>query len=286
MNVIRMWGGLGNQLFIYALYEKFRIIGKETYIYLDKDSYLSHTNKNIIYQLPLLNLSPMEYDKSEKLHKYLTSQNLFVRLKRKFDGKQYFEKEHGLFERTVFDLDNKIITGYFQTEKYFDDISDTIRNKICFFEADKGKVLELAQKIKNENAISIHVRLTDYQQFNNLYGGICNKRYYQNAVEYIKNNISNPVFYIFSDDLQQALLMLKDYNCVPVDINRGEKSYLDMYLMSQCKHHIIANSSFSWWGAWLNSNPEKMVIAPSRWVNTDNTPDICPNSWIRLGNEE
>jgi hypothetical protein len=116
--------------------------------------------------------------------------------------------------------------------------------------------------------------------------GLCTPEYYRIAIDYIKNNVDNPSFYFFSDDIEwvEQHLNFKDVNATYIGHNKGEKAYEDMRLMQYCKHNIIANSSFSWWGAWLNSFPQKIVIAPKRWMNIDglNTDDLIPDSWIRL----
>lgn len=95
--------------------------------------------------------------------------------------------------------------------------------------------------------------------------------------------MKNPVFYVFSDDLEwiKENLPLSD-DSVLVDWNRGTDSWQDLYLMSQCKAHVLANSSFSWWGAWLDANPNKVVVTPAVWVNHIDAPDVVPDSWVRL----
>ena len=110
----------------------------------------------------------------------------------------------------------------------------------------------------------------------------CNLDYYKRAVEYIKVHIENPVFFVFSDDKEYVTNNLQVENAVYVDFNSGSDSWQDMFLMSQCKHNIIANSTFSWWGAWLNGNLGKIVVAPSRWMTTFENDEIIPPNWIRL----
>lgn len=145
------------------------------------------------------------------------------------------------------------------------------------------------KKIINSNSISLHVRRGDYENNSSakrLHGGICTLNYYKQAIELVASRIKNPVFFIFSNDLKWARenLELEKYKQVLVNLNKGNNSYKDMYLMSKCKHNIIANSSFSWWGAWLNANPKKIVICPKRWYNNKrlDSKDIVPESWIRI----
>ena len=134
-----------------------------------------------------------------------------------------------------------------------------------------------------QSPISIHVRRDDYlsSKYVSGFGGICTIEYYNKAVERIKEEVIDPVFYIFSDDINWCRENLKLEQGVFIDWNTGKESWQDMFLMSQCKHNIIANSSFSWWGAWLNSNSEKIVIAPRIWWN-GLKDDVVPDSWIRI----
>lgn len=285
MIIIRMCCGLGNQLFLYGMYEKMRSLGKETYIYLDSASYANPNNPTSTYQLPLLNLNPAELPVSEHFMRYLSSRKLYHRVLRRLDRRIYFEKEDGMFDPKVLRRDNAILLGFFQTEKYLEDVSEVIRSKIHFEGSDDPAYSEILEKMSEENSVSIHVRLTDYLKNKNVFEPIYDSDYYQKAIEIMKEKVPNPVFYLFSDDLDAAKKILSGYDVIPVSFNRGSKSYLDMFLMSQCKHNIIANSSFSWWGAWLNSYHDKIVIAPKRWLKTARMLDICPENWIRVGGE-
>ena len=145
----------------------------------------------------------------------------------------------------------------------------------------------ISEEIKQLNSVSIHVRRTDYISNipANNYHGTCNETYYIEAMKIIGKKISNPHFYIFSDEPEWFKANIKtNFQVTFVEHNKNEKSFEDMYLMSLCKHNIIANSSFSWWGAWLNSNENKQVIAPANWFQdkTKNTKDLLPETWIKL----
>ena len=180
--------------------------------------------------------------------------------------------------------DNSYINGYFQTEKYFSSIRDTILKDFTLTEPLSPKNQEMLDNIKNSSAVSLHIRRGDYVALQDIYE-LCSLDYYKSAVEHMLNNVKNPHFFIFSDDIpwvEENLKINAPYTLVNInDIPRG---YFDMWLMKHCKHNIIANSSFSWWGAWLNENPEKIVIAPKTWVKKDNDAfkDIIPHKWIRL----
>ena len=135
-----------------------------------------------------------------------------------------------------------------------------------------------------KNSISIHIRRGDYlhPKFNHLYGNICTIEYYKEAITILQQKYANLHFYIFSDDISWVKENLPIVPSTYIDWNKKEDSWQDMYLMSQCKHNIIANSSFSWWGAWLNNNPNKTVICPSRFMNLNQQSDIVPEDWIQI----
>lgn len=179
------------------------------------------------------------------------------------------------------------LRGYWQTERYFAEEFETIRADFTFRQPLAGRNIELAEEIGASNAVSLHLRRGDY--VSNLKAqathGVCSLDYYQAAIKYIADCVEAPHYFVFSDDMDWVKKNLKIAQpCRYVDHNRGQESYNDMRLMSFCKHNIIANSSFSWWGAWLNPSSDKIVIAPRRWFNVSHfdTRDLhCPG-WIVL----
>lgn len=178
------------------------------------------------------------------------------------------------------------LSGYWQSEKYFKSVSETIREDFVFKHALEGENLVLAQQMKACNAVSLHVRRGDYisdANTNNTHG-VCSLDYYRDAITYIMERVSTPHFFIFSDDIAWCREHLSlDSTCTYVDHNKGNDSYRDMQLMSLCHHHIIANSSFSWWGAWLNTRADKIVIAPKHWFASGyQTHDLIPAEWLML----
>jgi Glycosyl transferase family 11 len=184
--------------------------------------------------------------------------------------------------------DDCYLTGYWQSEKYFENQADLIRQDFSFLEPCSAANLAIQLRIQQKNAVSIHVRRGDY--VNNAatlaVHGVCTLAYYEQAINYLKARVANPHFVVFSDDLEWVRnnlgKLLPDAHEY-VSNNQGSASYNDMRLMSACRHHIIANSSFSWWGAWLNPRPDKMVIAPRRWFNrAADTPDLLPSAWLTL----
>jgi hypothetical protein len=212
---------------------------------------------------------------------------ILVKIIRKIFGqrKTEFKELYLGFCEHVFLLNNDTYyNGYWQSHKYFSNIEDLIRKKFEFHVIQSEKNLKCLEKISSSNSVSIHIRLGDYIN-NPVYTGICTMEYYRKAIDYIKENVANPVFYIFSNDITGTINNMGILNdSYFIDWNIGENSYLDMYLMSKCKHNIIANSSFSWWAAWLNANINKIIIAPNRWINDDRVDinDILLPDWIKL----
>lgn len=182
--------------------------------------------------------------------------------------------------------DNSYLVGYWQSEKYFSDASETIRADFTFMPSLSKQNAELAGRIGQTTAVSLHVRRGDYVSDAKASAahGLCSLDYYRAAVLHMAAHVERPEFFVFSDDIAwvKANLMI-DFPCQYVDHNVGAESYNDMRLMSLCKHHIIANSSFSWWGAWLNPKPDKIVIAPRKWFVTDKSVDnLYPAGWVLI----
>lgn len=178
------------------------------------------------------------------------------------------------------------LSGYWQSEKYFADWAAQIRADFTFQQPLESKNAELAKQISQLNAVSLHVRRGDYaiNLKTNATHGLCSLDYYQESIRYIADRVGQPHFFIFSDDITWVNSNLKmDFPHVYVQHNHGADSYNDMRLMSLCRHHIIANSSFSWWGAWLNSNMDKIVIAPQKWfAKQTDVQDLFPDGWVIL----
>ena len=181
--------------------------------------------------------------------------------------------------------DNTYLDGYWQSEQYFIEFSDKIRADFTFKLPFSKQNAEIAKYIAQVNAVSLHVRRGDYvSNKKNAFISVCSLDYYRAAIEQTKSQVDKPVFFVFSDDIDwvKSNLVL-DKTTVFVSHNDGSESFNDMRLMSLCKHHIIANSSFSWWGAWLNANPNKIVIAPKQWFASKlDDSDLVPANWLRL----
>ena len=280
MLVVKVQGGLGNQMFQYALYKKFLKQGKNVKLDLD---FFSKCKAHNGYELEkVFNLTPKIATKSEIKKLFYTGEDKISRLKLRLFGqkKTYYAEEEFKFLKNVLSENNRYLNGYWQSEKYFKDIREGLLKDFSFTEEEN----EITKQIKSHNSVSLHVRRGDYlsESCSAIHNVMANSLYYERAIEYISKNVSNPHFYIFSDDPKWVKENFKIENSTIIDFNTGENSYKDMYYMSLCKHNIIANSTFSWWGAWLNQNNNKIVLAPNKWFNTMSAPDIVCEDWIKI----
>jgi hypothetical protein len=197
-------------------------------------------------------------------------------------------ERHFHFDPDVLQLsDGVCLLGYWHSERYFADVAELVRNEFHFLNEPCDENALCAERLAQSNSVAIHVRRGDYASnpTTNAYHGLCGIDYYNQAVEYMQQRVSDPQFFVFSDDLDWArdnLTLGGDAEFV--DHNHGDASQEDLRLMSLARHNIIANSSFSWWGAWLNQNESKIVVAPKRWVNDPsiNTSDLLPPAWIAI----
>lgn len=285
MIITKLTGGLGNQMFQYAigrsLSEK-----NNTQLKLDIAGYQKQfgvTPRQ--YGLNVFNIKEdFALEKDIKKIKY----GSLVRQKLRLTSSGYVkEKYSNIFIKNILDLQKDIyLEGFWQTEKYFLMIADIIRKEFSlrneFNNLDKG----LLEVIDNSLSVSLHIRRGDYvaNLKTNQFHGACSLEYYQAGIDYLKNRFGSVVLFIFSDDIEWVKDNLKTDQKIIFVSNGKLKDYEELVLMSKCKHNIIANSSFSWWGAWLNNNPVKIVIAPKNWFNNvkANKNDIVPESWVRL----
>jgi hypothetical protein len=227
------------------------------------------------------------------LHNYaLSSLNIEENIATDRDIEQLFEikEKHFHFDPGFFNLsDNILIRGYFQTEKYFLDIEEIIIKECNCKHPAAGKDRELLKQINSLDSVSLHIRRGDY--VTNTYEDqilvSAELEYYNKCVKYITETIKEPHFFIFSDDpdwVKQNLTL--DYPMTFLDHNDASTNYEDLRLMSHCNHNIICNSSFSWWGAWLNRNPEKIVCAPKKWFSDEtkyiDSRDLVPERWVKF----
>lgn len=289
MIVMRLKGGLGNQLFQYALGRHLSII-KNTPLHLDTSSYKTDTLRE--YRLDSFQINARHSDKiaffstegrARHLNKIIQGiRGIF------FKPYQIIKEKNFSFDPTILDCsEDAYLDGFWQSEKYFSSIAQIIREDLRLKTAIQGPLQEIAEQIQTTNSVSLHVRRGDYvlNPTTTAYHGVCGTEWYESAVKIIDEKVNQPTYFIFSDDYAWAKENLQFQSPAVFIIPSPEgQECNDMHLMSLCKHNIIANSSFSWWGAWLNTNPEKIVIAPKNWfiAGPQNTQDLIPDSWLRV----
>ncbi len=179
------------------------------------------------------------------------------------------------------------LDGYWQSEKYFADCADVLRREFTPQAPLEPANAALAARIDQVNAVSLHVRRGDYvsDPKTSRYHGTCSIDYFCRAVDYVAARVADPHLFVFSDDREWATANLRlPIPTTVVDVNPPDRGYRDMQLMARCRHHVLANSSFSWWGAWLDPSPDKIVVAPHRWfaVADAESEDRLPQAWVRV----
>lgn len=293
MVIVRIIGGLGNQLFQYAAGRQLaqRL---NTPLKLDVTAYkhyplrcykLAHFSikANLTRSYEVATLNP------EYRCRFVTPLGGVIR--RMTPSKQRIvlrEDMIGPVRREVLEAAGDVyLSGYWQSEKYFATVATLIRREFSVKSEPDARNQEMAARIMNCNAVSLHVRRGDYviNPDTNRLHGVCEIDYYQSCVKELVKHVSQPHFFVFSDDPEWVRNNLQlSYPATLIAHNGAAKDFEDLRLMSLCQHHIIANSSFSWWGAWLGRNPDKWVFAPRRWFRDAqiDTSDLIPAGWVRV----
>lgn len=290
MNIVRINCGLGNQMFQYAFYLMLKKLNSETKLDISEFKYRKYHNG---YELErIFNINPTyatkkECDKIADVSKRLLDEirRDFLKIRKKSVGKLIAETDANLnYKEHLLKETNSFFIGYWQSEKYFLPISDSIRNEFTFKNELDPDNLAVKEHIEQTNSVSIHIRRGDYMKKRRVgnIGSVCSLSYFEKAIGLITQKVNTPIFFVFSDDVPWAKENLKIDNVRYIDINYGNNSYKDMQLMSLCKHNIISNSTFSWWGAWLNNNANKIVCAPSIWFRDIKMVDIIPDKWQKI----
>jgi len=286
-------GGLGNQLFQYAAAKRIAVVNNSP-LKLDIAEYQENSSRQ--FQLNNFNIiagiaSPENlsyFYRYRGLNLKAISLN-FIQNFLPYSKRIYIKEPSFEFNPRVLTVSkNAYLEGYWQSERYFKDIEDIIRQEFTLKKPLlSSKNPRIALEMKNYPSVSVHIRRKDYltPKLSKIFH-VCPSEYYYSAIDSIKKRLKNPVFFVFADDINWAKESLAKFpeKIVFVSDQNINKDYEELHLMSQCKHNIIANSSFSWWGAWLNKNPEKIVIAPKNWFkdNSKNTKDLIPEGWIKL----
>ncbi len=288
MKIVNIIGGLGNQMFQFALYLALKNKFPDEQIKIFTGAYKGYAKHNDYELNRVFGLSAQEATRSDMCHlayPYLNYRmwqiGFHLMPKRRT---MLNEKIFGHYYSEVFEKSDCYYDGYWQNERYFSDIRQEILMAYMPISIDQRNA-SVARKLSTSNSVSIHVRHGDFLD-KKLYRGICDLDYYRTAIERMMKETDVELFCIFSNDIEWCkenivpMLYGKDY--ILADWNTGADSYLDMYLMSQCRNNIIAHSSFSWWGAWLNQYPQKIVIGPRKWVNIKNSEFQLNPSWIKI----
>lgn len=278
MIIVNLYGGMGNQMFQYAYGRSLSLLNNSK-LYLNVSKLNSFSKRK--YELHVFNINgillPNSISRIINFISYKVPQKYVIREKKLTRSNKFEDRKSSL----------AIIDGYWQSEKYFADVATEIKKEFTFKSKPDKKNKKMLDMISGSNSVSVHVRRGDYvnDAKTKSVHGVDLSSYYLNAVKHIKKNVSDPVYFVFSDDINWCKNNLNlDGEAHYVDHNRGNKSYEDLRLMSNCKHNIIANSSFSWWGAWLNSCKNRIVVAPSRWfVDEDrDIGDLIPLDWVKI----
>ena len=288
--------GLGNQLFQYVMGRQLSLIHNVD-LKLDVRHFDSQKLRAFKLNHYRINAEIAREQEIEGFLKPYLNSGLYYKVFRKIahqfpkHQRRYFkENEWWVYEQDILKTPSSVyIEGYWQHYKYFENLHPQILDELTINEGYNSDVAKLVSEIENNpNSISLHIRRGDYitdSQANSLMG-IMPLSYYYSAIAYLKHRLPAPHIYIFSDDLDWVFDNLKtDIPVTLVDIEDGKKDYLELDIMSKCRHQIIANSSFSWWGAFLNRNPDKIVIAPQKWVvppNINSKINIQMPTWIKL----
>ena len=286
MIITRISGGLGNQMFQYAIAKAMAKRNNDTFK-LDLSFYPRQSLRK--YELDLFKIVENIAIKSE-CRTFRGNEGLIYKVFKKLNltvprpVSYVKEIQNTVFEEDVFDHNGDIyLDGFWQNEKYFKDIKAELTQEFSPINDISKEAQNYLEDIKNCNSVSLHVRRGDYisdQHTNNVHG-VCGLDYYKRAIKHMVEHTNEPVFYIFSDDIVWCKKNF-DFLDENVFVDATKSTIDDLELMKNCKHNIIANSSFSWWGAWLNNSDKQIVISPLHWVkNNPNNFKWVPDTWLQ-----
>lgn len=290
MIIVQLKGGLGNQLFQYAaglsLATMHGVEVKVDISALKKPDEEIGTARNFELQhikVPPAIATQAEIDEVVKKNAVTIA---FQKLLPPYQRKVYKEASFN-FDPNFYKAGSHLyLKGYRQSEQYFYNIKERVRSTLALRDQLTSHLEDTTKELQSVNSVSVHIRRGDYTDVKVTdYHGMLPYQYYQSAIQYIQAKIEKPLFYIFTDDVK----WVKENMPFPasskyISENVTKSHYEDFYLMSRCRHEIIANSSFSWWAAWMNPNINKLVIAPKNWFNNTalDTSDLIPSDWIRI----
>jgi len=285
MIITQIKGGLGNQMFQFAAGKTLAHL-TNSFLKLDVSAFDEYKLRNF----DLLNFQTnIAFADKQEINDLLPAHNFEKAFQyfSPFNKRSYYREKKFSFDEKVLRLGRNVyLKGHFQSEKYFLPAKEIIKQEFRFKDEVISNVNEFANKINNEQSVAVHIRRGDMgsDPVTAEYHGILTVDHYQKCIDIISSKVPGPVFYFFSDDIKWVKENLQIPQSVYVSDNITKDHIEDLYLMSQCKHNIIANSSFSWWGAWLNDNPGKIVIAPKNWFNKGpkDIQDLIPEGWLKV----
>jgi hypothetical protein len=281
--ITRIKGGLGNQMFIYAASRRLALVNNAELVIDDVTGFARDYTYKRSYMLDHFNIKARKATPAERLEpfeRYRRGVKKYMSRPRPFDKRSYLEQEGIDFDERLLNVKVKgtlYLDGYWQSEKYFKDIEDVVREDLKIQHPSDDVDLKILEDIHVSESVAIHVRWFDGPDSPQNYN--VTDDYYERALNIIQKKTGSPKYFVFSDNLESAKrkLNLPEERTVFVSTGQGSKCVItDLSLMSQCKHFIIANSTFSWWGAWLGTYADKMIIAPARRIK-----GVC--SWGFLG---
>lgn len=278
MKYVAICGGLGNQMFQYSYCLLLNNLGYNATTFIPNKNW-EHAGSFELERVFGIKHKVRIWERLYNLGFPFT--RLFTLFNRQYNGRNFKVITEDFYPSDKYGY----FYGTWQSARYLISPKD-IKEKFKFIVDNLSeKTKEIANLLgKGVITVAVHIRRGDYQSatFIEGFGNCCPLEYYKRAFSYMNEHIPNAKYVFFSDDMQWVKDNIKVENAIYVDHNYGVDSWQDMYLMSLCSHNIIANSTFSWWGAWLNNNPQKIVVAPKRWWSTIENDDVVPDSWIRL----
>lgn len=289
--IIRLQGGLGNQLFQYAFGVYLSKLYKSS-VYLDKflleNHHLNDTPRQYelgAYALSSNLLTESERKKFKILNPSLMTRFLAIRNIKLLNVSYINEDEYEEGRRSFYSDSILVVQGFWQNVNYVEQVRNDMRDLFYSYQTSNQNLKEIISKFKNSSSVAIHVRRGDYVSNAGAakFHALCDMSYYKRAIEKIKTVVTAPIFYIFTDDASWVDGQFQGLN---INYEIISSSYLfnhhdELFAMAHCKHNIIANSSFSWWGAWANKNLDKFVIAPKIWHKSSDSPplNLLPKEW-------
>lgn len=285
MIIARLQGGLGNQLFQYAAAKALSVKLNTPF----KLETITSLQKDKRREIALNDLhTKFELATKKEIKQFVFFPSLYRHRPGFFAnfGRHIYREPHFHFDRNFFNLNDPVfLDGFWQSPLYFKDIEDSIRQDFTVKEELIKNVKEKGKELESSTSVAVHIRRGDFLNPKAVaYHGVLNAAYYLNALTLIREKVPGASICYFSDDIEWVKKNLPAGNGEYIS-SFTRSAIEDFYLMTKCRHHIIANSSFSWWTAWLNDNPGKTVIAPKKWFADEriNTIDLIPKEWIRIG---